>query len=153
MTSYFSSVIYTELPAESEYDLLVVSPHESFMYGRFSAQNPYINEMAMRNPYTYNIVMNDETGRKKGIKDGEAISLENRWGDKVTGNVKLSSLVHPRVVAAVGLGSWAKGEPIAKGKGINPNALLRQDQSRICWLSGSAEPSVRVKAYKEGGRS
>ena len=91
--------------------------------------------------------MNAETARKKGINDGDTIWLENQWGDKVTGTVKLSQLVHPKVVAAVGLGSWAKGMPIARGKGINPNALLRQDQHRFCPLSGSAEPTARVKAY------
>jgi anaerobic selenocysteine-containing dehydrogenase len=115
---------------------------------RFTAHNPFINEVALLNPYTYNVVMNADTGKKKGIKDGDAICLENRWGDKVTGNVKLSQLVHPGVVAAVGLGSWAKGKPIAIGKGINPNALLRQDQHHFCPVSGAAEPTARVKAYK-----
>jgi molybdopterin-containing oxidoreductase family molybdopterin binding subunit len=148
MTSYFPSVIHTELPADSEYDLLVVSQRDPLMTYRFTAGNPYINEVALLNPYTYNIAMNVETAKKKGIQEGDAICLENRWGDKVTGNAKLSQLVHPRVVAAVGLGSWAKGRPIAKGKGINPNALLRQDQYHFCPISGSAEPTVRVKAYK-----
>ena len=58
-------------------------------------------------------------------------------------------LVHPKVVAATGLGGWAKGRPIARGKGINPNALLRQDQTRFDPLSGASEPTVRVKAYKQ----
>ena len=98
--------------------------------------------VASLNPYTYNIAMNVETAKKKGIKDGDTICLENRWGDKITGKVKLTQLIHPKVVAAVGLGSWARGKPIAKGKGINPNALLRQDQHRFCPISGSAEPTV-----------
>ena len=149
LTSYFPSVIYTELPPDSEYDLLVVSQRDPLMTYRFTAHNPYINEAASINPYTYNIAMNADTGKKKGIKDGDTICLENRWGDKQTGQVKLSELVHPGVVAAVGLGSWAKGKPIAIGKGINPNALLRQDQHHFCPLSGAAEPTARVKAYKK----
>ena len=92
--------------------------------------------------------MSAETARKKGIKDGDTICLENRYGDKQTGKVKLSQLVHPKVVAAVGLGSWARGEPLSRGKGINPNALLRQDQHRFCPISGASEPTVRLKAYK-----
>jgi anaerobic selenocysteine-containing dehydrogenase len=148
LTSYFPSIIYTEVPPESEYDLLVVSQRDSLMTYRFTAGNPYIDKMASLNPYTYSIAMNEETGRRKGIGDGDVICIENRWGDKVTGQVKLTRLVHPNVVAAVGLGSWAKGRPISRGKGINPNALLRQDQHRFCSLSGSAEPTVRVKAYK-----
>lgn len=149
MTTYFPSIIYTELPPDSEYDLYVISQRDSLMTYRFSADNPYINDAASRNPYTYNIAMNSATAKKKGIKDGDTISLENRWGDKVTGTVKLTELVHPQVVAAVGLGGWAKGRPIARGKGINPNALLRQDQTRFDPLSGASEPTVRVKAYKE----
>jgi anaerobic selenocysteine-containing dehydrogenase len=148
MTTYFPSVIYTELPPDTEYDLLVVSQRDSLMTYRFSAHNPYIDKMATLNPYTYNIAMNSETASKKGIKEGDTICLENPWGDKVTGNVKLTELVHPGVVAAVGLGSWAKGKPIAQGKGINPNALLRHDQHRFCFVSGSAEPTARVKAYR-----
>jgi anaerobic selenocysteine-containing dehydrogenase len=148
MTSYFPSIIYTELPPDSEYDLVIVSQRDSLMTYRFTADNPYINAMAERNPYTYNIAMNAETAKKKGIKDGDTICLEDRWGDKQVGQVKLSQLVHPQVVAAVGLGSWAKGRPIAKGKGINPNAFLKQDQHHFCPLSGAAEPAARVKAYK-----
>lgn len=149
MTSYFPSIVYTELPEDSEYDLVTVSQRDPLMTYRFTAHNPYIDGAALLNPYTYSIAMNAETGRRKGIKDGDVICLENRFGDKVTGNVKLSQLVHPKVVAAVGLGSWAKGKPIAIGKGVNPNALLRQDQHRFCPISGSAEPSARVKAYKK----
>jgi len=149
MTSYFPSIIHTEVPPDSEYDLLVISQRDPLMTYRFTAHNPYINAAASVNPYTYNITMNAETAKKKGIKEGDTICLENRFGDKQTGRVKLSQLVHPGVVAAVGLGSWAKGMPIAQGKGINPNALLRQDQHRFCPLSGSAEPTARVKAYKK----
>jgi anaerobic selenocysteine-containing dehydrogenase len=148
MTTYFPSVIYTELPPDSEYDLFLVSQRDPLMTYRFTAHNPYINDAASRNPYTYNITMNAETAKKKGIKEGDTIFLENRFGDKQTGTVKLSQLVHPGVVAAVGLGSWARGTPVSKGKGINPNALLRQDQHRFCPLSGSSEPTPRVKAYK-----
>jgi len=147
MTTYFPSIIHTDLPPDSEYDLFVVSQRDPLMTYRFTAHNPYIDDAASRNPYTHNIAMNAETARKKGIRDGDTIWLENQWGDKVTGTVKLSQLVHPKIVAAVGLGSWAKGMPIARGKGINPNALLRQDQHRFCPLSGSAEPTARVKVY------
>jgi len=149
MTSYFPSVIYTELPEDSEYDLLIISQRDPLMTYRFTAHNPYINGAAQLNPYTYNIAMNVETAKRKGIKDGDTICLENRFGDTQTGRVKLTELIHPRVVAAVGLGSWAKGRPIAKGKGINPNALLRHDQRHFCPISGAAEPTARVKAYRK----
>ncbi len=148
LTSYFPSIIYTELPPDSEYDLLVVSQRDPLMTQRFSAGNPYINEAAALNPYTLNITINAETASGKGIKEGDTICLENRWGDKVTGNVKLSQLIHPGVLAAVGLGSWGRQMAISRGKGINPNALLRHDQHHFCPVSGASEPTARVKIYK-----
>jgi molybdopterin-containing oxidoreductase family molybdopterin binding subunit len=149
LTTYFPSIIQTELPPDSEYDLFLISQRDSLMTQRFTARNPYINEEARLNPFTYNITMNVATGKKKGIKESDSICLENHWGDKVTGNVKLTELIHPKVVAAVGLGSWAKAEPIAQGKGINPNALHREDQDHMDPVSGVCETTVRVKAFKK----
>ena len=60
---------------------------------------------ASLNPYTYNIAMNAETAKKKGIKDGDTICLENRFGDKQTGKVKLSP-----VGTSGGGGSGRSGE-------------------------------------------
>ena len=37
---------------------------------------------------------------------------------------------------------------VAIGKGVNPNALIKGDQYHWCPVSGSAEPTVRVKSYK-----
>jgi len=148
LTSYFPSILYTELPPDSEYDLLVVSQRDPLMCQRFSADNAFLNEAATINPYTHNVTMNAATAKGKGIKEGDSICLENHWGDKVTGRVRLSQLIHPGVLAAVGLGSWARGKTISRGKGINPNALTRHDQLHFCAVSGAAEPTARVKAYK-----
>jgi len=148
LVSYFPSVIYTEPAFDSEYDLLVISPRDPLSTHRFSMQNPYISEMALVDPFTLNITMNAETAKNKGIKDGDIICLENRWGDKVTGKAKLSQLIHPGVVAATGMGGWAKGRPIAQGKGVNPNILLKADQDHICPITGVIEITARAKAYK-----
>ena len=68
--------------------------------------------------------------------------------DKVIGKVKLTQLIHPRVVAVTGLGSWARGTPLARGKGVNPNQLLRIDQDYTCPITGTLEITARAKAYK-----
>jgi anaerobic selenocysteine-containing dehydrogenase len=153
LISYFPSVIYTELPPDSEYDLLALSYRDVLHTHRFMAENPFIDEMSANNPYTYNIAMNTETGKKRGIQDGDVIAVESHWGDKLEGRVKLSQLIHPRVLAMVGLGGWAKGRPIAKGKGVNFNVLLRADHKHMCPVVGSLEIVSRVKAYKMKGRS
>ena len=117
LISYFPSIIYTELPEDSEYDLLGVSYRDPLHTHRFFAQNPFIDEMSAINPYTLNIVMNTETAQKKDVEDGDIICVESHWGDKVEGRVKLSRLIHPKVLGVVGLGGWAKGRPIARGAG------------------------------------
>ncbi len=143
LITYFPSIIHDQ--KDLEFDLFVVSPRDPISSYRFSMQNPIISEMAQRDPFTLNIVMNIETANRKGIKDGGTIFLENKWGDKVSGNVKLTSLIHPQVIGITGLGSWAKGRPIAQGKGVNPNKLLRLNQEYVCPITGTLEITAKVK--------
>lgn len=145
---YFPSVIHKE--SDPEFDLFVVSPRDPISTYRFSMQNPYINEVARSDPFSLNIIMNQETAEMRRIKDGDTICLENPWGDKVVGRVKLTQLIHPRVVAMTGLGSWAKGRPLARGIGVNPNVLLRIDQDHMCPITGTLEITAKAKAYKMG---
>jgi molybdopterin-containing oxidoreductase family molybdopterin binding subunit len=108
-----------------------------------------IFEMSSNNPFTYNIVMHHETAKKKGIKDGDLICAENTKGLAMTGRVKLMKGIHPQVLGSVGGGGgWARGRPIAKGKGVMFNNLLILDQQHICPITASIETAVRVKAYK-----
>ena len=146
--AYFPSVIHRD--PDPGFDLFVVSPRDPISTYRFSMQNPYINEVARTDPFSLNIIMSEETAAKKRIRDGDTICLENQWGDKVLGRVKLTQLIHPRVVAMTGLGSWAKGRPLARGKGVNPNVLLRIDQDHTCPVTGTLEITAKVKAYKMG---
>ena len=76
------------------------------------------------------------------------VCLENFRGNKATGRVKLSRLIHQQAVAVVGLGGWAKGRPVALGKGTNFNELLVADHKHIDPLCGAFEICVKVKAYK-----
>ncbi len=149
LISYFPAVIYTEEPwPDSEYDLIAISHRDVLHTQRFSAQNPWLDAMSKVNPYTYNWLMHEETARKKEIAEGDMICVENLRGDKVEGRVKLTKLIHPNVVGALGLGSWARGKPIARGKGVNFNELLRSDHKRICAITSSFETGARTKAYK-----
>ncbi len=148
LISYFPSVIYTDAPEGSEFDLVAVSPRDSLHTQRFSAENPWIDELSRDNPYTYNIVMHSDTARKKGIREADTICLENFRGDKVTGRVHLSQLIHRQAVAVVGLGGWAEGRPIARGKGVNFNTLLPADQRHVDPICGAFEICVKVKASR-----
>ncbi len=153
LISYFPAAMYTDVPPNSEYDLVAVSPRDVLHTQRFSAENPWVDEMSQDNPYTYNIVMNADTAGEKGFKEGEAISLENFKGDRVTGKLKLSRMIHRKAVAMVGLGGWARGRPIARGKGVNFNVLLPADHKHIDPICGAFEINVMVKAGKaEAGK-
>ncbi|MBI2848124.1 MAG: molybdopterin-dependent oxidoreductase [Chloroflexi bacterium] len=147
LVSYFPSVIYTEVPGDSEFDLIAISHRDVLHSHRFSAGNPWIDEMSSHNPYTNNIVMNAQTAESKGIDDGDTICVESRWG-RVTGRVKLAQAIHPQVIGMVSLGGWAKGRAIARGKGVNFNELLKADHKHMCPISGALELAVRVKAYR-----
>lgn len=148
LLSYFTAKFYTDVDPDSEYNLVGVSTRDVLHTQRFSAENPYVDEMSQINPYTYNIVMHEEAGKERGISDGDMVCLENFRGDKVTGRVKLSRLVHRQAVAVVGLGGWAKGRPVAFGKGANFNELLVADHKHIDPLCGAFEICVKLKAYK-----
>lgn len=148
LISYFPSVVYTELPADSKYDLFGVSYRDPLHTHRFAAQNPMVDEMSSSNPYTYNIVMNRKTAEEKGIFDGDTVCLENQWGERVEGRTKLSFLIHEKGVAVVGLGGWAKGRPVARNKGVNFNQLLKADYRHMCPVVGSFEIIPRLIAYK-----
>ncbi len=148
LLSYFPAAFYTDVAPDSEFDLVGISTRDVLHTQRFSAENPWVDELSQTNPYTYNIVMHTETAKGKDIVEGDIICLENFRGDKVTGRVKLSQFVHPQAVAVVGLGGWAEGRPIAKGKGVNFSQLLPADQKHIDPICGAFEICVKLKAYK-----
>ncbi len=60
-----------------------------------------------------------DTGKKKGLRDGEAIWVENEIGRKVKGRLKLTQAIHPEGLGiAACAGHWGNGMPVAKGKGV-----------------------------------
>ena len=148
LVSYFPSVIYAETDSNSEFDLIAISHRDVLHTHRFSADNPWVDEMSLTNPYTYSIVMNIETAKTRRIKEGDTITVENQEGAKVAGRIKLAHAIHPKVIAMVTLGGWAKGRPIARGKGVNFNELLIGNQKYVCPITGVVEGAVKVKVTK-----
>lgn len=149
LISYFPDVLYTEEPwPDSEYDLIAISHRDVLHTHRTSAQNPWCDVCSKINPYSHHWVMHEETAKKKGISEGDWIVAENLVGDRSIARVKLTKLIHPNVIGGVGLGGWAKGRPIAKGKGVRFNTLLRSNHKRIDAITSSFESGARVKAYK-----
>jgi anaerobic selenocysteine-containing dehydrogenase len=132
-----------------EFDLFIAASKVPLHYHTTSADNAWINDISSRNRMDYNVLVNTETAKKKGIENGDMIIIESRVG-KIEGKVKVTELVHPQVVAMFGMGGhWSKGQPIAKGKGMNMNSLIPFDFNNMETLSGQMDTCARVKIYKE----
>lgn len=133
-----------------EYDLYCFSYRDTLHTGSGTMEQPWIDEASKMNPYTYNVTMNADTAKKKGLEDGDLIEIESvYYGRKVKGTLKLLEGQHPEVVGiAACSGHWAKGMPIAKGKGTNFDILLELDRKHLDPVSWNIETAVRVKVRK-----
>jgi anaerobic selenocysteine-containing dehydrogenase len=147
LVSYFKPMVAKE--ETPEYDLYSFSYRDILHNGTYTMELPWIDEVSRMNPYTYNITMNADTAKKKGVKDGDLICLESSRGRKVTGYLKTMQGQHPKTVSiAACSGGWAKGAPIAFGKGSNYNILLESDFQHACPVCWSQETATMVKVYK-----
>ena len=65
---------------------------------------------------------------------------------KVLGEAKVTQCIHPEVVGiASHFGSWAKGKPVAKGKGTNFYSLV---PFNIDPVSTGVDACIKVKVSK-----
>ena len=132
---------------KGEFDLIAVQYKLPYVYGAYGNENPWIDEIC-RATNAYSIVVNQAVGKAKGIQDGDTVWLESPV-HKVQTTVRLSQCIHPEVVGVAGhFGHWSPGMPVAKGKGVNFNALLPNDLERIDLISTSLDHCVEVKIYK-----
>ena len=134
-----------------EYDLVGVHYKLAFIYGHYANENPWINEVCEKTPYTYPVLINEDVAGKKGIKDGDAIWLQTPV-TKVKAIAKLTQCVHPEVVGIAGhFGHWATGMPISKGKGVAYNPLLPHTLENIDKISTALDNCVPIKISKAEG--
>lgn len=146
---------YTALPywepipcfGDDDYDLYLISYQSSLTTYADMATNPIIVEIAERDPYHLTVMVNEETAKKKNIKDGDEIWIESRI-TKVRAKAKLTKGIHPEVIAiSGGFGRWLN-HPIAKGKGVVYNELFPIDLRHSGMIGGSMESTVKVKVTK-----
>ncbi|MFC1932382.1 molybdopterin-dependent oxidoreductase [Chloroflexota bacterium] len=147
LLSWFPCSIHQE--KNPEFDLYCFSYRDIIHTSSSTMEQPWIDEVSRINPYTYNITMNWDTGIRKGLKDGDIIEIETPAGRKVAGTLKLMEGQHPQTIGiAACSGHWAKGQPIAKGKGTNFDNLLELDLKHSDPISLNIETAVRVKVKK-----
>ncbi|MBI2850539.1 MAG: molybdopterin-dependent oxidoreductase [Chloroflexi bacterium] len=147
LISWFPTTIHKV--TDPKYDLFCYSYRDSLHSSSQTMEQPWLDEASQMNPWTYNITMNAETGREKGLEDGDLIEVESYLGRRETGRVKLVQGHHPLSVAICATaGHWAKGQPTAKGKGANFNTLLPMTFEHTDPVDGNLECCVRVTVRK-----
>jgi len=136
---------------EEEYDLIATNCKIPTHQFSVTCENLWIDEIAVANPYSYSIMIHTSAAEKRGLKTGDLVTVESKYG-KYTGRLKVTELIHPECVGTCGtFGHWAKGMPIAKGKGVLHNSLLPPPSfERVDALSGQIDQCVRVKIHKVG---
>ena len=128
------------------FDLYAFYYRDTIHTNGFTMENPWLDEAAQLDPYSYTIAINAETGGRKGLRDGQMIWVENEKGRKVKGRVKLTQAIHPEGLGiAACAGHWSKGMPIAKGKGVFFNELLELDRDHASPVNLNLDLCVRVK--------
>lgn len=134
---------------DEDYDLFVVNFKIPFINFSITVENPWIDEIASGNPYTYNVMLNRVTAEKKGLEDGDRILIESRFANG-EGTLKVTELIHPECIAIPGtLGHWAQQFSISKYKGTGFNNFLpAPGVEYIDTLSGQTDSCTRVRVSK-----
>ncbi len=109
-------------------------------------ENAWLDEAAQMDPFSYNIALNEDVGKKKGMATGDEVWIENEQGKKVKGKLRLTQTIHPE---GLGIGAcaghWTDKMPIAKGKGIFINDLLELDLGHSSPTNLSLDVCVKVR--------
>jgi anaerobic selenocysteine-containing dehydrogenase len=131
-----------------EYDLFLANTKAPLLSHTINAENPWINDICLRNRMDYRILLHTRAAAERGIRDGDFVYVESRTG-RVKGRVRVTEGVHPEVLGTIGtLGHWAKQKPISRGHGAHSNSLIASDWSMVDPLSGQIDTCARVRVYR-----
>lgn len=120
----------------------------------YTMENPWLDEAARLDPYSYSIVVNRREGERRGLVHGEPIRVETETGRSVEGRVCLSEAIHPEGLGIAALaGHWGDGMPVAKGKGVFFNELLELDWAHVSPVNLNLDLCVKVKVTRVGAVS
>lgn len=152
LPNWHTPTSYSEL--NEEYDLLAFSYRDILHANNTTFQNPMVKEISELCPFTFTVTMNADLAAGKGLKDGDKVWIENRYGAKESGVLKTMQGQHHKVVGIAGQGGlWAKRRPISHGSGSNFCKLLPSTLKHYDPITGNVETSVAVKIYKDTGHA
>jgi anaerobic selenocysteine-containing dehydrogenase len=132
----------------AEFDLYAITFKEIQLNFGETAGIPWIDDIVHRDPVHAALLLNAETGRKKGLADGDMVKVESPYGS-IYGRVSLSQGVHPETVAVSNSLSRSAGRhgSVRQGGG-HFNELLPADLRNTDACSSQLESVARVKLTK-----
>jgi anaerobic selenocysteine-containing dehydrogenase len=137
------------LVKDPQYDLYCFSWAGTTHQNTSTQEQPWLDEASKMDPYMYFINMNADTARQKGLKAGDKVEIESSRGNKIIGVLQVRKGQHPQTLTVMGCsGHWAKGQPIARGKGVNFNSLIELHWEESDPVTFSIEPCVKVKVAR-----
>jgi anaerobic selenocysteine-containing dehydrogenase len=120
----------------------------------YTMENPWLDEAARLDPFSYTVAMNADAAQARGLDDGSIVWIESETGRKVKGRLKLTEGIHPEGVAIAAMcGHWSKGMPIAHGKGVFFNDLLEIDWDHVAPTNNNLDLCVKVRITPAEGVS
>lgn len=155
LDEYYPLPTYREQPdadAPPEYDLWVCNYKTMLHTMAMPMDNAWTHAVAEEmNPYDMAVWMNADTAAKKGLKDGDLVWVESRYG-KTRGEVKASQCVHPEAVGIGGcFGLHSANAPAFIREGPSWNALIPLVEKKGKFtnpVTGGNHMHVKVKVYK-----
>ncbi|MBI4340573.1 MAG: molybdopterin-binding protein, partial [Chloroflexi bacterium] len=116
----------------------------------FTYENPWLDEVAQANPFSFNIAINKKVADKKGLKTGDWAVIESNTGRKAKGRIIATETIHPEALGVAGCGGhFTEYQPIAKGKGVRFAELLELDFEHLDPVNLNQDLCVKVKVYKD----
>ncbi|MCP4674429.1 MAG: molybdopterin-binding protein, partial [Deltaproteobacteria bacterium] len=132
-----------------EYDMYTFYWRAIMHCNSLTQQNPWLDELSQEDPYVYALQVHRDTAAQKGLKEGEAVWLENPEGHRVKVWLALTDCIEPHHVAVAAVaGHWTEYQPIAKDKGTFFNDLVEMDAAHTDPLTMGQDICCRVKMYK-----
>ena len=134
---------------KSEFPLYGFSFSESFHSNSNNQEIPWIDELSRQNPFTYFVNINEDTAASMGLRSGDRVEIETNHGHKAVGCIQTRQSIHPECLGIMGVsGHWAKGMPIAKGKGVNFNSLIDFTIKGMDPLTATVDICVKCRLRK-----
>jgi molybdopterin-containing oxidoreductase family molybdopterin binding subunit len=134
---------------DPQYDMFAFYWRAPMHCNSMTMQIPWLDEVSRYDPIVYAIQINTETAKKKGLKEGDLVWLENPEGHRCSGRVTLCEGIHPEHLAiAACAGHWTPYQPIARGKGVFINDIYEMDAPHTDPITLGQDICAIVKIYK-----